>query len=148
MAGFLKSNTNFIKRGNQVTRPASGTTAGRPTNPAAGEFRFNEDTNKVEYYDSAAWKNLSRSGSATVTKTTVVTGDGTTTAFTNFFTTARFYNKNFIENPIIINDILGTYTNEKLYIASIGVASRKYIQDKYIFNFNIIQRLNYRLYNF
>ena len=59
MAGFLKSNTNFIKRGNQVTRPASGTTAGRPTNPAAGEFRFNEDTNKVEYYDSAAWKNLS-----------------------------------------------------------------------------------------
>ena len=88
MAGFLKSNTKFIKRENQVTQPASGTTAGRPTNPAAGEFRFNEDTNKVEYYDSAAWKNLSRSGNATVTKTSVVTGDGSTTAFTNFFTTA------------------------------------------------------------
>lgn len=58
---------------------------------------------------------------------------------TNFFTTARLYNKNFIENPIIINDILGTYANEKLYIASIGVASRKYIQDKYIFNFNIVE---------
>lgn len=58
---------------------------------------------------------------------------------TNFFTTARFYNKNFVENPIVFNDILGTYTNEKLYIASIGVASRKYIQDKYIFNFNIVE---------
>ena len=58
---------------------------------------------------------------------------------TNFFTTARFYNKNFIENPIIINDILGTYANEKLYIASIGITSRKYIQDKYIFNFNIVE---------
>ncbi|MDH4404139.1 MAG: hypothetical protein QE264_07845 [Flavobacterium sp.] len=58
---------------------------------------------------------------------------------TNFFATTRFYNKNFIENPIIINDILGTYANEKLYIASIGIASRKYIQDKYIFNFNIVE---------
>jgi len=58
---------------------------------------------------------------------------------TNFFTTARFYNKNFIENPIIINDVLGTFANEKLFITSIGIASRKYIQDKYIFNFNIVE---------
>jgi hypothetical protein len=58
---------------------------------------------------------------------------------TNFFTTTRFYNKNFIENPLIINDIIGVYANEKLYLASLGIASRKYLQDKYIFNFNIVE---------
>lgn len=58
---------------------------------------------------------------------------------TNFFTTTRFYNKNFVENPVITNDILGVYANEKLYLASLGIASRKYIQDKYIFNFNIVE---------
>jgi hypothetical protein len=57
----------------------------------------------------------------------------------NFFTTARFYNKNFVENPVITNDILGVYANENLYLASLGIASRKYIQDKYIFNFNIVE---------
>ena len=58
---------------------------------------------------------------------------------TNFFTTTRFYNKNFVENPVITNDILGVYANENLYLASLGIASRKYIQDKYIFNFNIVE---------
>lgn len=58
---------------------------------------------------------------------------------TNFFTTARFYNKNFVENPFINNDFQGLYANEKLYLTSIGIASRKYIQDKYIFNFNIVE---------
>lgn len=58
---------------------------------------------------------------------------------TNFFTTARFYKKNFVENPIISNDILGVYANENLYLASLGIASKKYIQDKYIFNFNIVE---------
>lgn len=58
---------------------------------------------------------------------------------TNFFTTTRFYNKNFVENPVITNDILRVYANENLYLASLGIASRKYIQDKYIFNFNIVE---------
>lgn len=58
---------------------------------------------------------------------------------TNSFTTARFYKKNFVENPIISNDILGVYANENLYLASLGIASKKYIQDKYIFNFNIVE---------
>jgi hypothetical protein len=58
---------------------------------------------------------------------------------TNFFTTARFYNKNFIENPFIDINNLGVYANEKLYLTSFGIASRKFIQDKYIFNFNIVE---------
>lgn len=58
---------------------------------------------------------------------------------TNFFTTARFYNKNFIENPFIDVNNLGIYANEKLYLTSFGIASRNFVQDKYIFNFNIVE---------
>lgn len=58
---------------------------------------------------------------------------------TNFISTARFYNKSFIEKPVTIQDSLGVYTNEKLYLVGIGISSRKYIQDKFIFNFNIIE---------
>jgi len=58
---------------------------------------------------------------------------------TNVFTTARFYNKNFIEIPFIDFNNLGIYANEKLYLTSFGIASRKFVQDKYIFNFNIVE---------
>jgi len=58
---------------------------------------------------------------------------------TNFFTTTRFFNKNFVENPVITSGIQGLYADEKLYLASLGVGSRKFIQDKYIFNFNIVE---------
>lgn len=58
---------------------------------------------------------------------------------TNFFNTARFYNKNFVEDPIFDSNNFGIYTNEKLYLMGIGIASRKYIQDKYIFNFNVVE---------
>jgi hypothetical protein len=88
--GFLlkKDSKKFAKKSSKASSPATGGTASRPASPNAGDFRFNSDTNKVEYYDSSAWQNLSRSGNAAISKTTVVTGDGTTTAFTNFFTTA------------------------------------------------------------
>ena len=66
-------------------------------------------------------------------------GDSEYQRSTNFFTTARFYNKNFIENPIIDANNLEIYANEKLYLMSFGIASRKFIQDKYIFNFNIVE---------
>lgn len=58
---------------------------------------------------------------------------------TNFISTARFFSKNYIEKPIIGIDSLGVYSKENLYLLGIGISSRKYIQDKYIFNFNIVE---------
>ena len=34
---------------------------------------------------------------------------------------------------------MGVYSNENLYLVGLGISSRKYIQDKYIFNFNIVE---------
>lgn len=58
---------------------------------------------------------------------------------TNFVTSARFYNKNYIEKPFINPDSLNIYSTEKLYLISLGVTSRKFTQDKYIFNFNVVE---------
>jgi len=58
---------------------------------------------------------------------------------TNFFTTARLYNKNFLENPFENIDNPGAYAKESLFLTSLGISSRKYIQDKYIFNFNVVE---------
>jgi hypothetical protein len=58
---------------------------------------------------------------------------------TNLITTARFYNKTFVEKPILNQDSLGIYSNEKLYLIGLGISSRKYTQDKYIFNFNLVE---------
>ena len=39
-----------------AVRLPSGTTAERPsTNLNAGDFRYNTDDNKVEYYDGSSW---------------------------------------------------------------------------------------------
>jgi hypothetical protein len=58
---------------------------------------------------------------------------------TNFITSARYFNKNFIEKPFISKDSLDIYDSEKLYLIGLGISSRKFTQDKYIFNFNITE---------
>ena len=40
---------------NTALQLPSGTTAQRPSNPSTGEWRYNTDDNKIEYYDGASW---------------------------------------------------------------------------------------------
>lgn len=65
-------------------------------------------------------------------------GNSETNRVTNFITTGRYFNKEFMDKPIAI-DSLGVYAPENLYLVSLGISSRKYTQDKYIFNFNVIE---------
>jgi len=58
---------------------------------------------------------------------------------TNFITTARYFNKNYIEKPFLNKDSLPVYDTEKLYLIGLGISSRKFTQDKYIFNFNVVE---------
>jgi hypothetical protein len=58
---------------------------------------------------------------------------------TNFITSARYFNKNYSDTPFINADSLGIYAVEKLYLITLGITSRKYTQDKYIFNFNVVE---------
>lgn len=66
-------------------------------------------------------------------------GNSETNRATNFVTTVRFYNKKYIDKPIIDSDSLGVYAVEKLYLMSFGISSRRYLQEKYVFNFDVVE---------
>jgi hypothetical protein len=58
---------------------------------------------------------------------------------TNFITSARYFNKKYSASPYVNSDSLSIYSAEKLFLISVGISSRKFTQDKYIFNFNITE---------
>jgi hypothetical protein len=59
--------------------------------------------------------------------------------FTNFISAARFLRIRYIDKPIQKYDTAHFYANENFYFASIGISTRKYVQDKYIFNFGLTE---------
>ena len=56
---------------------------------------------------------------------------------TNFISAARFLRIRYVEKPIEMYDTTNFYANENFYMTSFGISTRKYVQDKYIFNFEI-----------
>jgi hypothetical protein len=93
MANFIKQfsipSSNLIKGPLDAgTQLAVGTSAERSSDPLIGEIRYNTDNTVLEVYDGTQYTNVAGAGNAAITKTSVVTGDGTTTAFTSFFATA------------------------------------------------------------
>ena len=58
---------------------------------------------------------------------------------TNFISSARYSNINYVAKPFVAKDSLNIYDTAKIYLIGFGVSSRKYTQDKYIFNFNIVE---------
>ena len=58
---------------------------------------------------------------------------------TNLISSARFVRTRFLEKPLETIDTLHFYTNEKFYLASVGVSSRLYVKDKFVFKFGITE---------
>jgi hypothetical protein len=54
---------------------------------------------------------------------------------TNLIFSARFLRIRYVYKPTDINDPLQIYSNENFYMAAIGISTRKYVQDKYIFKY-------------
>lgn len=66
-------------------------------------------------------------------------GDSEEDRTTRLVTTARFFNQRYKERPDSVYDPYGYFNNEKLYLASVGLTSRKYVQDKFLFNYDIVE---------
>jgi len=58
---------------------------------------------------------------------------------TRFISAARFSRIRFTEKPPETIDTLRFYSDENFYLASIGISTRLYVQDKYIFKFGITE---------
>jgi hypothetical protein len=66
-------------------------------------------------------------------------GDSEESRTTRIVTTGRFYNLDYKEHPSVVYDSVGFYTDQQLFLASVGLTSRKYVQDKFLFNYDIVE---------
>jgi len=67
---------------------------------------------------------------------------------TNFIPAIRFLRIRYLEKPNDIFDPQHMFSNEDFYLASVGISTRKYVQDKYIFRFGVTEDVPIgRVYN-
>jgi hypothetical protein len=62
---------------------------------------------------------------------------------TNLVTTIGYKNVSYLEEPELLYDSTKFFSSEKLYLATIGLNTRKFAEDKYLFNFGIIEDVPY-----
>jgi len=74
MGRYVK-NTELHAGGYAIRVPYSPSAAG-PTNPVDGLVRYNETSNKIQYYSLGAWRTFAAEGVVQLTKDTF-TGNGT-----------------------------------------------------------------------
>ena len=70
---------------------------------------------------------------------TILKGNSESVRTTNLVVAGRFLNVNYLESPPIEYDPTNFYSDEKFSLIGIGITSRKFIQDNYIFNNGIIE---------
>ncbi|MBK9254078.1 MAG: hypothetical protein IPM42_01180 [Saprospiraceae bacterium] len=63
----------------------------------------------------------------------------TDTKATSLITSARYYNINYLEKSTESFDSLQIFENEKFILSSIGVATRKFTRDKFIYEYGITE---------
>lgn len=58
---------------------------------------------------------------------------------TNLILSGRYFEKRFLESPSIIYDPDNFFSSEKLYLGGIGITTRKFVEDKYIFRNGLVE---------
>jgi hypothetical protein len=62
---------------------------------------------------------------------------------TKLVTAISYKDLSFVTKPDLAYDPQGFFTSEKLYLSSIGISSQKFFQDKFLFNYGIIEDVPY-----
>ena len=81
MGRFLKTTSALGSTVAQAVGLAKGNSSNRPKRPNIGDFRFNTDTDAIEYWNGNEWKYSAPAGEVSLTIDDF-TGDGSTTTFT------------------------------------------------------------------
>ena len=58
---------------------------------------------------------------------------------TQLILTARYFHTDYLERPAEVVDSLAVYSNEYFYLTGIGISSRKFIEDRYVYNYGLIE---------
>jgi hypothetical protein len=71
--------------------------------------------------------------------TRILKGSSEVHRTTNLISTARFMRIRYIEKPLETDSLKPAYANEELYMVGVAISARRYVQDKYIFNFGLTE---------
>lgn len=82
---------------------------------------LNSKFNIQDYWAAAAWQ--------------IFKGKSITDRTTKLIISGRIFNIRYLEKPLEQPEILDYYTNENMLMTGLGISSRKYIQQSYIFRF-------------
>lgn len=66
-------------------------------------------------------------------------GRGERDRTTNFILAARYLRTGFTESPDLATDPTHFYSGENFYMTGIGISSRQFVEDKFLFNYGIIE---------
>lgn len=69
----------------------------------------------------------------------LLTGHSVEKRLTNFITTTRYLKIRYLDKPLEQYDPLHFFSNEDFFLTGIGLSNRKYVQDKYLFKYGIIE---------
>ncbi len=69
----------------------------------------------------------------------IIAGRSEDARTTNLITTARLYRLKYHENPDLFHDPEDFYEDELLVLTSIGVNSRQFVEDKYLFDYGVVE---------
>ena len=58
---------------------------------------------------------------------------------TNLILATRYLRVRYYDKPLEVYDPLHVYSNEDFFLTSIGISTRKYVQDRFIYKFGIIE---------
>jgi len=57
----------------------------------------------------------------------------------NLIVSARYFNVEYVQSPILEIDPINFYTDEEFYLLGIGISRRGFVQDRYIMNYDIVE---------
>lgn len=78
-------------------------------------------SNIQDYWGAAAWQ--------------VFKGGSVTDRSTKLILSGRIYSIRYLEKPVEQQDIMKYYSNAQFYLTGLGISSRKYVKQSYIFRF-------------
>lgn len=84
-------------------------------------LKLQSKVNIQDYWAAAAWQ--------------VFKGKSVTDRTTKLILSGRVYSIRYLEKPIEQPDVMEYYTSEQFYLAGLGISSRKYVKQSYIFRF-------------
>ena len=94
-----------------------------------------EPLNSKHFYNTTLDSSEVRQAQASV----IFKGNTVNSKTTNLIVSARFLNINYVEKPTIDYDPIDFYSNEKFIMSGIGITTRNFIQDKYIFKNGVVE---------